>query len=213
MTWIDGFMGSVERRDCEGGGPTKGAIESVGHSHMECGGKRSATRLWLERLVLRWIRYKQEPKRRRASLAAALHKVPERDRQFYSHPSTNSTLKFDHEQESAIRGACMASARGPRLVGRMGGAALSRNDAVGRAVPPHPGPLPRGEGEPFGSAIKGHRQVSFPARLKRAPSPWGEGRDEGERDSRTAWMRLRRGGAAPNGSKRHQTAVNGTKNK
>jgi len=25
-------------------------------------------------------------------------------------------------------------------------AALSRNDAVGRAIPPHPGPLPGGEG-------------------------------------------------------------------
>src|SRR5216683_2034103 len=31
-----------------GGGP-RGAIKSVGHSHMECGGKRSATPLWLER--------------------------------------------------------------------------------------------------------------------------------------------------------------------
>src|SRR6266699_4583793 len=61
---------------------------------------------------------------------------------------------------------------------------LSRNDAVGRAVPPHPGPLPRGEGEPFGSAIKGHRLVSFP------PSPWGEDLVEGERDVRTAWIRL-----------------------
>src|SRR5438445_9140573 len=40
---------------------------------MECGGKRSATPLWLERLVLRWIRHKHKPKRRRASLAAALH--------------------------------------------------------------------------------------------------------------------------------------------
>src|SRR5438128_11707978 len=40
---------------------------------MECGGKRSATPLWLERLVLKWIRHKPKPKRRRASLAAALH--------------------------------------------------------------------------------------------------------------------------------------------
>src|SRR6266581_1733754 len=40
---------------------------------MECGGKRSATPLWLERLVLRWIWHKHKPKRRRASLAAALH--------------------------------------------------------------------------------------------------------------------------------------------
>src|SRR6266705_6018206 len=40
---------------------------------VECGGKRSATPLWLERLVLRWIRHKHKPKRRRASLAAALH--------------------------------------------------------------------------------------------------------------------------------------------
>src|SRR5205814_1983838 len=40
---------------------------------MECGGKRSATPLWIERLVLRWIRHKHQPKRRRASLAAALH--------------------------------------------------------------------------------------------------------------------------------------------
>src|SRR5438876_9944972 len=40
---------------------------------MECGGKRSATPLWIERLVLRWIRHKPKPKRRRASLAAALH--------------------------------------------------------------------------------------------------------------------------------------------
>src|SRR6266581_1698050 len=49
------------------------AIKSVGHSRMECGGKRSATPLWLERLVLRWIRHKHKPKRPRASLAAALH--------------------------------------------------------------------------------------------------------------------------------------------
>src|SRR5437879_3324706 len=53
----------------------KDAIKSVGHSHMECGGKRSATPLWLVRLVLRAIRHKDKPKRRRASLAAALHKV------------------------------------------------------------------------------------------------------------------------------------------
>src|SRR5437016_9143083 len=90
---------------------------------------------------------------------------------------------------------------------------LSSNDAVGRAVPPHPGPLPRGEGEPFGSAIKDHRLMSFPARSKRAPSPWGEGRGEGERDVRTVWIRLRGGRAAPKGSYRHLKAPKGTKNK
>ncbi len=37
---------------------------------MECGGKRSATPLWLPRLVLTYDTNK--PKRRRASLAAAL---------------------------------------------------------------------------------------------------------------------------------------------
>src|SRR5947209_374362 len=40
---------------------------------LSLGGKRSATPLWLERLVLRWIRHKHKPRRRRASLAAALH--------------------------------------------------------------------------------------------------------------------------------------------
>src|SRR5439155_14574040 len=40
---------------------------------MECGGKRSATPLWLERIVLGWVWHKHKPKRRRASLAAALH--------------------------------------------------------------------------------------------------------------------------------------------
>src|SRR6266404_9075440 len=95
---------------------------SVGHSHMECGGKRSATPLWIVFVPYPSQDDPLKPKRRRASLAAALHKVPERDRQFYSHPSTNSTLKFDHEQESEIRGACMASARGPRLMPGTGGA-------------------------------------------------------------------------------------------
>src|SRR5438445_11201749 len=59
---------------------------------VECGGKRSATPLWLERLVLRWIRHKHKPKRRRASLAAALHKVPDRDRQVQSHPEACPVL-------------------------------------------------------------------------------------------------------------------------
>ena len=90
---------------------------------------------------------------------------------------------------------------------------LSRNEAVGRAVPPHPGPLPRGEGEPFGSAIKGHRLLSFPAGSKRAPSPWGEGRGEGERDVRTAWIRLKGGRAAPKGTYRQLKAPKGTINK
>src|SRR5437667_986785 len=64
------------RRGLGRGGPfLMGVIKTVvmPRDSMECGGKRSATPLWLERLVLRWIRHKRKPKRRRASLAAALH--------------------------------------------------------------------------------------------------------------------------------------------
>src|SRR4029079_99943 len=60
-----------------------------------------------------------------------------------------------------------------------------RNDSVGRAIPPHAGPLRRGEGERFGS----RGQVDSRGRSKSgrdsAPSPGGEGRGEGERDVRT----------------------------
>ena len=52
-----------------------GVIKTVGHAPdlMECGGKRSATPLWLV-----FVQYASQgeplkPKRRRASLAAALH--------------------------------------------------------------------------------------------------------------------------------------------
>src|SRR2546428_772505 len=40
---------------------------------------------------------------------------------------------------------------------------------------PSPRPSPQGRGRIIGSAIKGHRLLSFPARSKRAPSPWGVG--------------------------------------
>jgi len=53
-----------------------GTIKSIGHNHMECGGKRSATPLWLV-FVSYHLKTNLKPKRRRASLAAALHKVPE----------------------------------------------------------------------------------------------------------------------------------------
>src|SRR5205807_9782815 len=54
------------------------AFKSIGHSHMECGGKRSATPLWLVSCVSSEDEA-LKPKRRRASLAAALHNVPERE--------------------------------------------------------------------------------------------------------------------------------------
>src|SRR6266446_8440497 len=59
-----------------------GAIKSVGHSHMDCGGKRSATPLWLVFVSYPSQDQPLKPKRRRASLAAALHRVPGHDRQF-----------------------------------------------------------------------------------------------------------------------------------
>jgi len=49
---------------------------------MECGGKRSATPLWLVFVPYPSQDEPLKPKRRRASLAAALHKVPERARHF-----------------------------------------------------------------------------------------------------------------------------------
>jgi hypothetical protein len=46
---------------------------------LECGGKRSATPLSQAAVILRSIRqHHPQPKRRRASLAAALHNVPPR---------------------------------------------------------------------------------------------------------------------------------------
>src|SRR5881296_1756660 len=64
----------MKKRACQPCSPRQGVIETVGtvRDFMECGGKRSVTPLWLERLVLGWIRHKHKPKRRRASLAAAL---------------------------------------------------------------------------------------------------------------------------------------------
>src|SRR5437868_9111925 len=59
-------------RQCSG--RKSGVIKTPSRGFMEqCGGKRSATPLWLERLGLIWIRHKHKPKRRRASLAVALH--------------------------------------------------------------------------------------------------------------------------------------------
>src|SRR6266581_8152288 len=46
---------------------------------MECGGKRSATPLWLVFVSYSSQNQPLKPKRRRASLAAALHRVPGRD--------------------------------------------------------------------------------------------------------------------------------------
>src|SRR6266478_3747550 len=53
--------------------PKQGAIKSVGHSHIECGGKRRATPLWIVFVPYPSQDEPLKPKRRRASLAAALH--------------------------------------------------------------------------------------------------------------------------------------------
>jgi len=50
-----------------------GAIETVGQKNMECGGKPSGTPLWMASRPE--SRRQREEKRRRASLAAALHSV------------------------------------------------------------------------------------------------------------------------------------------
>ena len=59
-----------------------GATKTIGHSHLECGGKRSATPLWLAFVSYPSQDQPLKPKRRRASLAAALHRVPGHDHSF-----------------------------------------------------------------------------------------------------------------------------------
>ena len=54
---------------------------------------------------------------------------------------------------------------------------------IRRSFPPHPGPLPQGEGDPFGSATHIPRRATFPNPAERSPSPRGEGWGEGERTS------------------------------
>jgi P-type Cu+ transporter len=58
----------------------------------------------------------------------------------------------------------------PVMNGRRGGIADS--------LPPHPGPLPRGEGEEYGR--RNLDRVSTPVRAYAVPSPRGEGRGEGK---------------------------------
>jgi hypothetical protein len=63
---------------------------------------------------------------------------------------------------------------------------LSRNDAVGDGVRPHPNPLPQAR-EPPGAApgtVTGWRTYSSVGEA--SPSPWGEGRGEGDRCISTA---------------------------
>src|SRR3954467_9724161 len=58
---------------------------------------------------------------------------------------------------------------------------------------PHPGPLPKGEGERFGSRKQSHHPRNSEIGGRGLPLPEGEGWGEGERDAATAWIGIKRG--------------------
>ena len=51
---------------------------------------------------------------------------------------------------------------------------------------------PQRRGRIIGGRTRGHHRMSLPTWSRRSPSPWGEGRGEGDRDIRTAWIGLHR---------------------
>jgi hypothetical protein len=63
---------------------------------------------------------------------------------------------------------------------------------AGGALPPHPDPLPRGEGTASADLRKSKAPDSLPALAAVPPLPKGEGRGEGKRDSRSAAAILNR---------------------
>ena len=69
---------------------------------------------------------------------------------------------------------------------------LSRNDAIGDEARPHPGPLPQERELTNAAPGKVTQQWPLPSAGKASPSPWGEGRGEGERCLSTEWFRLSR---------------------
>jgi len=89
----------------------------------------------------------------------------------------DSTAEGGRDSESGFQG-CLASSRVRRS---NFSAALILIHAVGHRIPPHPDPLPRGEGIAFGRLGILTRSRTTSSVADGLPLPRGEGRGEGER--------------------------------
>src|SRR6266404_4783918 len=90
------------------------------------------------------------PNPRKAVLSVGGNDCPPGPNAYESSGPTASTSGLLPKDKSNGWPGFIVSWRGPRACRRAAKEKLlNRNDAVGRAIPPHPGPLPQGEGEYF----------------------------------------------------------------
>jgi hypothetical protein len=117
--------------------------------------------------------------------------LPPRARQGQSNQIRPNPTKSNHIKVKSNKSTCNPpGARAPGSGTAVGG--------LRRAVPPHPGPLPRGEGELPTASWRSESGSKSRGRSPVVPSPWGEGTAKADsRHSRGRWFRRLTGVNSP----------------